>query len=58
MSNDDILPTLLIVLIFLLLGFIMGANWVQDREETIWQEASALTECARFHPDTGEFEWN
>jgi hypothetical protein len=35
--------------IFFLIGALAG--------EGIIKEKAAATECARFHPDTGDFEW-
>jgi len=35
----------------------MGAKSGIAQENRRWEIKTAQTECARYHPDTGEFEW-
>ena len=50
MNKELVVVIVVIAMIFVGMGsVILGANKVKDR--------AAQTECARFNPETGGFEW-
>ena len=50
MNKELVVTLVFIAMLFVSIGsVILGANKVKDR--------AAQTECARFNPETGGFEW-
>ena len=50
---DIVAPLIIAVIVFLCLSFSKG----HDVGVVDTQDKAAQTECARYHPDTGKFEW-
>ena len=46
---------LILTVFMLIVGMVLGLTTIT--KTNTWQNQAAKTECARFHPDTGKFEW-
>jgi len=57
MENNLIMPAILVCLAAFITGLGLGGFAQGGAAEEKWQKTTAQTECARFHPDTGKFEW-
>jgi len=57
MENNLIMPAILVCLAAFTIGLGLGGLAQGGATEKKWQKTTAQTECARFHPDTGKFEW-
>ena len=51
------MPAILVCLAAFITGLGLGGFAQGGAAEEKWQKTTAQTECARFHPDTGKFEW-
>jgi len=52
-----IMPAILVCLAAFTIGLVLGDLVQGGAAEEKWQKTTAQTECARYHPDTGKFEW-
>jgi len=57
MENNLIMPAILVCLAAFIIGIGLGGLVKGGTAEEKWQKNTAQTECARFHPATGKFEW-
>jgi len=57
MDSNKIAMLLSVLFVLILMATVMGAKSGTAQENRRWEIKTAQTECARYHPDTGEFEW-